>query len=63
MIDELLLIGLVESPQGVANAVAIQSVEPGLDAISVGCSDLASAMGRPGQAGDAQVMAATRTVL
>lgn len=61
--EELVLIGLVESPQGVQNAAALLAVEPGLDAISVGRSDLASAMGRPGQAGDAQVMAATRTVL
>lgn len=61
--DELVLIGLVESPLGVANAASILTVEPGLDAISVGRSDLASAMGRPGQAGDAHVMAATRTVL
>lgn len=42
--DELVLIGLVESPQGVANAAAILAVEPGLDAISVGCSDLVSAI-------------------
>ena len=61
--DELVLIGLVESPQGVAHAQAILAVEPGLDAISVGRSDLASAMGRPGQAADAEVMAATRAVL
>lgn len=42
--DELVLIGLVESPQGVQSAVSLLAVEPGLDAISVGRSDLASAM-------------------
>jgi len=61
--DELVLMGLVESPQGVANAASILAVQPGLDAISVGRSELASAMGRPGQAADEAVMQATRNVL
>lgn len=61
--DELVLMGLVESPRGVANVDSILAVQPGLDAISVGRSDLASGMGRPGQAADEAVMQATRTVL
>ena len=60
---ELLLIGLIESRKGLDNIAEIVGVEPGLDMVFLGRSDLASDMGKPGQAGDPAVEAASQKIL
>lgn len=61
--ENLLLVGLIESRAGVDNIAEILSVDPGLDVVIVGRSDLATDLGRPGQANDAIVENATRQVI
>jgi 4-hydroxy-2-oxoheptanedioate aldolase len=60
--SELVLMALIESPKGAANIAEMVKVD-GLDAIMLGRSDLASAMGKLGQSGDPEVVAAANEVL
>ena len=60
---ELLLIGLIESRKGLDSIAEIVGVEPGLDVVFLGRSDLASDMGKPGQAGDPAVEAASQKIV
>ena len=60
---ELLLIGLIESREGLHNIEEILAVKNGLDVVFIGRSDLASDLGRPGQSGDPLVEAATGKIL
>lgn len=46
--EELLLIGLIEDPSGIANIAGIIAVEDGLDAMLIGRGDLAATMGHLG---------------
>ncbi|MBC7378827.1 MAG: siderophore biosynthesis protein SbnG [Burkholderiaceae bacterium] len=46
--EQLLLIGLIEDPSGIANIADITTVEDGLDAMLIGRGDLAATMGHLG---------------
>lgn len=61
--NRLVLIGQVEDRIGVDNIESILSVEPGLDAVLVGRSDLASSFGEPGNVESAPVLDATARIL
>jgi 4-hydroxy-2-oxoheptanedioate aldolase len=61
--SELLLIGLIESRKGLEQIEEIVSVEHGLDVVFLGRSDLASELGKPGQADDEVVEAASRKIV
>lgn len=53
--------GMIETVEGVANVEKIAAVE-GLDVLLVGLTDLLTSMGKPGQLGDPEVMAAVTRV-
>ena len=57
-----MVIGMIETPQAVAQADAIASV-PGLDALLIGTNDLCLEMGIPGQPDDLRVAGAIETVV
>jgi 2-keto-3-deoxy-L-rhamnonate aldolase RhmA len=59
----LLLVGQIESLKGAENIDEILAVEPGLDVVFLGRSDLASDLGKPGQTGDPEVDAVTQRVV
>lgn len=59
---ELLLVGLIENRRGLENIDDIVGAEHGLDVVLIGRSDLATDMGRAGQAGDPLVKAATERI-
>lgn len=61
--EELILLGLIEDPEGVASITEILSVEDGLDAILVGRGDLAATMGKLGQTNDPAVREAVLDVI
>ena len=61
--SELLLAGLIENRTGMENITEIMAVDPGLDVVIIGRSDLASDLGRPGQTGDPLVVAATERII
>lgn len=61
--EELVLMGLIESPEGLRQTADLLDMSPGLDLISVGRSDLAAEMGLPGRASDPRVHEATVQVL
>jgi 4-hydroxy-2-oxoheptanedioate aldolase len=61
--DRLVLIAQIEDTQGVENIQEILACEPGIDALIVGRSDLASSLGVPGQVEDPTVLQATRHVI
>ncbi len=46
--EQMLLIVMLESPEGIANADAIASI-PGIDALLIGSNDLCTELGIPGQ--------------
>jgi 2-keto-3-deoxy-L-rhamnonate aldolase RhmA len=56
------LVVMVETRKGIENAEAIAGVD-GVDVLHIGCSDLLSDMGKPGQYGDPEVVAAIERVL
>jgi staphyloferrin B biosynthesis citrate synthase len=58
---ETLLVCMIETSEGVANADEIAALD-GVDALHVGCVDLLVALGKPGQAGCPEVMAAIAQV-
>lgn len=59
--DELLLVVMIETPEGVANAEAIAAVA-GIDALLIGTSDLSSEMGIAGEIGHPRVLEAYQQV-
>ncbi|MCS0494448.1 aldolase/citrate lyase family protein [Ancylobacter sp. MQZ15Z-1] len=56
-----LVVCMIETVEGVANAEAIAAVE-GVDVILIGLTDLLTSMGKPGQLGDPEAMAAVERV-
>ena len=60
--DETLVVVMIESPQGVANAEAIAAVK-GVDALLIGTNDLCFEMGIPGQFNDPKVKEAYTKVI
>lgn len=60
--EETLVVVMIESPAGVANAGEIASV-PGVDALLIGTNDLCFEMGIPGQFDDPRVAEAYRQVI
>ncbi|MEK9723738.1 MAG: aldolase/citrate lyase family protein [Rhodospirillaceae bacterium] len=57
-----LLVVMIETPTGVANADAIAAV-PGVDALLIGTADLSLELGIPGQTGDQKIKDAYKVVL
>jgi len=60
--ENTLVACMIESPAGVENIDAIAAVE-GVDVIHIGINDLLTAMGKPGQFGDAEAAAAIEKVI
>src|SRR5687767_7554398 len=60
--EETLVVVMIESPQGVANAEEIAAT-PGVDALLIGTNDLCFEMGIPGQFNDPRVAEAYRKVI
>jgi 2-keto-3-deoxy-L-rhamnonate aldolase RhmA len=58
---EILVVAMIESPEGVANAAGIAAVD-GIDALLIGTSDLTAAMGISGQILHPRVEEAYRSV-
>lgn len=61
--DDLVIVGQIEDRAGVDRIDAIVSCDPGLDALIVGRSDLASSLGEPGQVEAPAVLEATGRVV
>jgi 2-keto-3-deoxy-L-rhamnonate aldolase RhmA len=60
--ENTLVACMIETPAGVENIDAIAAVE-GVDVIHIGINDLLTAMGKPGQFGDAEAAAAIDRVI
>ena len=60
--NEILVIGMIETAQAVANADAIAAV-PGIDCLFIGTSDLSADMGIAGQIGHPKVVASYEAVI
>jgi len=60
--DSTLVVCMIETVEGLANVDAIAAVD-GVDVVHVGCNDLLTAMGLPGQFGCPQIMAAMDKVI
>jgi 2-keto-3-deoxy-L-rhamnonate aldolase RhmA len=60
--DSTLVICMIETVEGLANVDAIAAVD-GVDVVHVGCNDLLTAMGLPGQFGCPEIMAAMDRVI
>ena len=60
--EETLVVVMIESPQGVADADEIAAV-PGVDALLIGTNDLCFEMGIPGQFNDPRVAEAYKKVI
>jgi len=60
--EETLVVVMIESPQGVANAEAIAAT-PGIDALLIGTNDLCMEMGIPGKFDDPKVTDAYAKVI
>jgi 2-keto-3-deoxy-L-rhamnonate aldolase RhmA len=60
--DSTLVICMIETVEGLDNVDAIAAVD-GVDVVHVGCNDLLTAMGLPGQFGCPQIMAAMDRVI
>ena len=61
--DKVVLIAQIEDRLGVENIQEILNCDPGIDALIVGRSDLASSLGKPGQVEDPMVLKATDEVI
>lgn len=61
MNENTLVVCMLETKQGIENCEAIAAV-PGVDVLLVGTNDLLADMGKPGQFGDPEVMAAIERV-
>jgi len=60
--ESTLVVCMIETPEGLANVEAIAAV-PGVDVIHIGSNDLLTNMGKPGQFGDPEVLAACARVM
>ena len=60
--DSTLVVCMIETVEGLANVEAIAAVD-GVDVLHVGCNDLLTAMGMPGQFGCPEIMAAMERVI
>jgi staphyloferrin B biosynthesis citrate synthase len=60
--DSTLVVCMIETVEGLANVEAIAAVD-GVDVLHVGCNDLLTAMGLPGQFGCPEIMAALDRVI
>ena len=60
--EETLVVVMLETPQGIANAEAIAAV-PGIDALLIGTNDLCFEMGCPGKFDDPKVLEAYQVLL
>jgi 2-keto-3-deoxy-L-rhamnonate aldolase RhmA len=60
--EETLVVVMLESPQGIANAEEIAAVK-GIDALLIGTNDLCFEMGCPGQFDDPRVAEAYKKVI
>jgi 4-hydroxy-2-oxoheptanedioate aldolase len=60
--EQTLVVAMIESPAGVANAEAIAAV-PGVDALLIGTNDLCFEMGIPGQFNDPRVAEAYKKLI
>lgn len=60
--EQMLLVAMIESPAGIANARDIAAV-PGIDALFIGTNDLAMDMGVPEAFGDPRIVAAYDAVI
>jgi 2-keto-3-deoxy-L-rhamnonate aldolase RhmA len=61
--QDLLLVGQIESTEGLDHIEDIVGVERGLDVVFLGRSDLASQMGKPGQTDDPEVDDASQKII
>lgn len=61
--EDVVLVAQIEDRQGVENIEAIVACSPGLDALVIGRSDLASSLGAPGQVEHPAVIEATHRVI
>lgn len=60
--DSTLVVCMIETKEGLANAEAIAAVD-GVDVIHVGCNDLLTAMGLPGKFGCPEIVTAIERVI
>ena len=60
--DSTLVVCMIETREGLSNVEQIAAVE-GVDVVHVGCNDLLNDMGKPGQFGDPEVVAAVERVI
>ena len=60
--EVVFIVVMIETPEAVANAEAIAAV-PGIDALLLGCGDLSTEMGIPGQLEDSKMVKAIETVI
>ncbi len=60
--DSTLVVCMIETVEGLANVEAIAAVD-GVDVLHVGCNDLLTAMGLPGQFGCPEIVAAIERVI
>ena len=60
--QEILIVAMIESPEGVENAEAIAAVD-GIDVLLMGTSDLTAEMGMSGQLGHPKVIAAYQAII
>ena len=61
--EELVLVGLIESRKGAQAVPDMLRLDPGLDVVMIGRSDLASDLGKPGQGSDPEVERLTGDIL
>jgi 2-keto-3-deoxy-L-rhamnonate aldolase RhmA len=61
--ERLVIVAQIEDIAGVENIDAIIAADPGIDVVLLGRSDLASALGAPGQVDDPRVMEASDRML
>lgn len=57
-----LVVCMIETAEGLANVDEIAAVE-GVDVLHVGCSDLSVSLGKPGEYGDREIVAAMQRVI
>jgi 2-keto-3-deoxy-L-rhamnonate aldolase RhmA len=61
--EHLVIVAQIEDVAGVENIEEIIAADPGIDVVLLGRSDLASALGAPGQVDDPKVLEATDKML
>lgn len=61
--DRLVIVAQIEDVAGADNIAEIVAADPGIDVVLLGRSDLASALGAPGQVEDPKVLAASEKML